>query len=62
LDAKTLLIASMVALTLVYLTRWFLVARARLAAGGHGAADTQTRVSPTSNEWSWNSSKPLDPP
>jgi uncharacterized membrane protein YfcA len=27
----------MVALTLVYLTRWFLVARARLAAGGHGA-------------------------
>jgi uncharacterized membrane protein YfcA len=37
LDAKTLLIASMVALTLVYLTRWFLVARARLAAGGHGA-------------------------
>ncbi len=37
MDAKTLLIASMVALTLVYLTRWFLVARARLAAGGHGA-------------------------
>lgn len=37
MDAKTLLIAAMVALTLVYLTRWFLVARARLAAGGHGA-------------------------
>ena len=29
LDAKTLLIAAMVTLTVVFLTRWFVVARAR---------------------------------
>jgi uncharacterized membrane protein YfcA len=37
MDAKTLLIAAMVTLTVVFLTRWFVVARARRAVGGHGA-------------------------
>ena len=37
MDSKTLLIAAMVALTLVFLVRWVTVARARLAAGGHGS-------------------------
>ena len=37
MDAKTLLIAAMVAVTLIYLTRWIVVARAKLAAGGHGS-------------------------
>jgi uncharacterized membrane protein YfcA len=37
LDAKTLLIAAMVTLTVVFLARWFVVARGRRAAGGHGA-------------------------
>jgi uncharacterized membrane protein YfcA len=37
LDAKTLLIAAMVTLTVVFLIRWFVVARARRAAGVHGS-------------------------
>jgi uncharacterized membrane protein YfcA len=37
LDAKNLLIAAMVTLTAGYLVRWFVVARGRRAAGGHGA-------------------------
>jgi uncharacterized membrane protein YfcA len=37
LDAKTLLIAAMVTLTVVFLVRWYVVARARRAVGGHGA-------------------------
>jgi uncharacterized membrane protein YfcA len=37
LDAKTLLIAAMVTLTVAFLVRWFVVARRRRAAGGHGA-------------------------
>ena len=37
MDAKTLLIAAMVTLTVVFLARWFVVARGRRAAGGHGA-------------------------
>jgi uncharacterized membrane protein YfcA len=36
LDAKTLLIAAMVILTVVFLVRWYVVARTRRAAGGHG--------------------------
>lgn len=37
MDAKSLLIAALVLVTLTYLTRWFIVARAKLAAGGHGS-------------------------
>jgi uncharacterized membrane protein YfcA len=37
MDAKDILIAAMVTLTVVFLIRWFTVARARLAAGGHGS-------------------------
>ena len=37
MDAKTLLIAAMVTLTVVFLIRWFVVARSRRAAGGHGS-------------------------
>lgn len=37
MDAKQILIAAMVTLTIVFLTRWFVVARTRRAAGGHGA-------------------------
>lgn len=44
MDAKNVLIATMVALTLVFLTRWFTVARARLSARGHGSHEP---VSPT---------------
>ena len=44
MDAKTLLIVAMVTLTVVFLIRWFVVARARLAAGGHGSHET---VQPT---------------
>jgi len=40
MDAKNLLIAAMVTLTVVFLIRWFVVARARLAVGGHGAHET----------------------
>ena len=37
MDAKTLLITAMIALTLTFLARWVSVARTRLAAGGHGS-------------------------
>lgn len=37
MDAKSLLVATLVAVTLAYLVRWIVVARARLAAGGHGS-------------------------
>ncbi len=37
MDAKSLLVATLVAVTLFYLIRWIVVARARLAAGVHGA-------------------------
>jgi uncharacterized membrane protein YfcA len=37
LDAKTLLIVAMVTLTVVFLARWYVVAHARRAAGGHGS-------------------------
>lgn len=37
MDAKFLLIAALVAVTVTYLVRWFVVARAKLAAGGHGS-------------------------
>jgi len=37
LDAKNLLIAAMVTLTVVFLVRWYVVAHARRAAGGHGS-------------------------
>ena len=40
MDSKTLLISAMVALTLAYLARWVVIARARLAAGGHGSHET----------------------
>lgn len=44
MDAKNVLITTMVGLTLVFLIRWFVVARARLGAGTHGAHEP---VSPT---------------
>jgi len=37
MDAKFLLIAALVVVTVTYLARWFVVARAKLAAGGHGS-------------------------
>jgi uncharacterized membrane protein YfcA len=37
MDSKTLLVAALVAITLIYLVRWIVTARARLAAGGHGS-------------------------
>lgn len=37
MDAKTLLIAAMVTLTVVFLIRWFVVARSRRAAAVHGS-------------------------
>ncbi|MGE3189150.1 MAG: TSUP family transporter [Vicinamibacterales bacterium] len=37
MDAKTILLAALVALTLSYLVGWFTMARKKLAAGGHGA-------------------------
>jgi uncharacterized membrane protein YfcA len=37
MDAKSLLIAALVLVTLVYLVRWITIARARRAAGGHGS-------------------------
>jgi uncharacterized membrane protein YfcA len=37
MDAKTLLLAALVALTLFYLAAWFVAARRKLTAGGHGA-------------------------
>lgn len=37
MDSKNLLIAAMVTLTVIFLVRWFVTARARLAAGGHGS-------------------------
>jgi uncharacterized membrane protein YfcA len=37
MDAKSLLIAALVLVTLVYLVRWIVIARAKLAAGGHGS-------------------------
>lgn len=37
MDAKSLLIAAMLAVMTVYLVRWYVVASARRAAGGHGA-------------------------
>ena len=37
MDAKSLLIAAMLAVTIVYLVRWYVVARAKLARGGHGS-------------------------
>lgn len=37
MDAKLILIAALVVITIVYLTYWFTHARARRAAGGHGA-------------------------
>ncbi len=37
MDAKNILLAALVALTLTYLAGWFLMARRRRAAGGHGA-------------------------
>ena len=45
MDAKTLLIAAMVTLTVVFLVRWFVVARARLATGEHGTHEP-TRPTP----------------
>ncbi len=44
MDAKTLLIAAMIAVTLYYLARWYVVASAKRAAGGHGS---QEPVMPT---------------
>ena len=44
MDAKNVLITTMVGLTVVFLIRWFVVARARLGAGTHGAHEP---VSPT---------------
>jgi uncharacterized membrane protein YfcA len=37
MDAKSLLIAALVLVTLGYLVRWIVIARAKLAAGGHGS-------------------------
>src|SRR5262245_41641728 len=37
MDAKLILIAALIVITIVYLTFWFTHARARRAAGGHGA-------------------------
>jgi uncharacterized membrane protein YfcA len=37
MDAKSILILAMVTLTAAFLIRWFVVARTRRAAGGHGA-------------------------
>ncbi|MGE0814419.1 MAG: permease [Vicinamibacterales bacterium] len=44
MNAKTLLVAAMVTLTSAFLIRWFVVARARRADGGHGAHEP---VAPT---------------
>ena len=44
MDAKSLLIAAMVTLTVVFLIRWFVVARTRRAAAVHG---THEPVQPT---------------
>jgi uncharacterized membrane protein YfcA len=44
MDAKNLLLAALVALTLTYLTSWFVMARRRRAAGAHGADEP---VAPT---------------
>lgn len=37
MDAKSLLIAALVLVTITYLARWIVVARAKRAGGGHGA-------------------------
>ena len=37
MDAKTLLLAALVALTIFYLGAWYVAARRKLDAGGHGA-------------------------
>ena len=37
MDAKFILLAALVALTVAYLASWFVIARRRRAAGGHGA-------------------------
>ena len=42
MDAKSLLIAALVAVTLIYLGRWVTLARARLAVGGHGSHEPVT--------------------
>jgi uncharacterized membrane protein YfcA len=39
MDPKTLLLAALVVITLTYLAGWFIMARRKRAAGGHGAAE-----------------------
>ena len=40
MDAKTILLAALVALTLAYLIGWFVMARRRRTRGGHGASES----------------------